>query len=198
MSIATYGAQADQSTKATPPARCISAAIAWYGVKTPVTLEQAEKAPILTGRSRYWWSSPLSAARSTTPCGSGGTTTTSAIVSYHDVWFEWCSRWVTNTTGRSTAGSRTKRRNASGALSPRIRCNLFTIPVMPEAPVTIRSSGPALTCALRMRWASWYASVIAVPVSLASEWVLPTKGPNRSTRRDSIGRYSRPLAVQSA
>ena len=66
-------------------ARCISLAIAGYGVKTPVTLEQAEKDPIFTGRSRYACSRRSSAPRSTMPCSSGGTTTMSAMDSYQEV-----------------------------------------------------------------------------------------------------------------
>ena len=75
----------------------------------PVTLEQAVKAPILTGRSRYSMEQRLERGQvhDAVP-GPGGTTTTSATVSYHEVWFEWCSMWVTKTTGRSASGIRTK------------------------------------------------------------------------------------------
>ena len=47
----------------------------------------------------------VGAAGSTRPRSSGGITSTSAMVSSHDVWLEWCSMWVSNTTGRSSSGS---------------------------------------------------------------------------------------------
>ena len=63
-------------------------ASACTGGRTPVTLEQAVKAPIFSGRSRYRSRISSSAARSTWPRSSGGTTSTVATVSSHEVWLE--------------------------------------------------------------------------------------------------------------
>ena len=96
--------EAAKSTNATPPARCMSFARAWYGVAMPVTFEQAVKAPILTRPIAVLVQQRLEGRRGPPgPRSSGGITTTSAIVSHQDVWLEWCSMWVTKTTGRSRA-----------------------------------------------------------------------------------------------
>ena len=94
---------------------------------------------------------------------------------------------VRTTTGRSSSGSWQNGASCSGSRSPSIRCSLFTTAVIPEPWVMMTSSGAAWTWALRSPCARWYARVIAIPVVLDSEWVFPTRGPNSSARRRSIG-----------
>ena len=69
-----------------------------------------------------------------------------------------------------------------------MRCSLFTTAVMPEPGVMITSVGAGVDVLLDEACASWYASVIVVPVVLDSECVLATNGPNRSSIARSIGR----------
>jgi hypothetical protein len=70
----------------------------------PVTFEAAEKLPILSGRSAYFFSSCSRCASDTCPSESSSMTTTSAIDSRHGSSFEWCSNGPMNTTGRSASG----------------------------------------------------------------------------------------------
>ena len=109
MSTAVYGAAAAKSKNASAPWRCRTLATAAVSVTMPVTLDAAENDPISRGRPAYSVRLLSSASRSTCPSSSSGMTTTSAIVSRHEISLEWCSNGPTNTTGRSSGGMASRR-----------------------------------------------------------------------------------------
>jgi len=158
----------------------------WYGVWIPVTFEQAVNEPILRGRSLYLWRNSSKLSISIRPSCVGGMTQTSAIVSYHDVWLEWCSMCVTKTTGLFSDGIETNCSNWSGYFNPNILWNFISAAVIPNPTFNRTSFGPAFTCCLMISCAFRYACVIIVPVMFVSVCVLPTNG---RTSRGSFFRW---------